>query len=378
MIPVCFDITSLQYGRGVSRYTSNIIEALAKKKEVDLWAYGSTGRTHSQLKQLVDKLPIPSNQVTIDRVPVKFLPYIWQLGLLPPTRKLTKPCLFHSWDWHQPSLEKNVGLISTIHDLAILKFPETADPDVLKHHNLSWEKLKKNNAHIIAVSQTTKQDVIDLLDYPSDRVHVVYEALPIETKEVMDNLSEEKYQKIKDGLKLDKPFILFVGTREPRKNLKRLAEAMKPLAKNYDLVIAGAKSGKNTPDWLKHPFIKVLGRVSDEHLAVLYEEASLFAYPSLYEGFGLPILEAFSHGTPVVTSNNSGMKEVAGNAAELVNPESVTSITKGIEKILNENFDNQQLRLKKMIIRGQMFSWNLAANQMLKIYEQAYQELLDK
>lgn len=376
MIPVCFDITSLLYGRGVSRYTSNIIQALSTQADLDLWVYGSTGRSFSQLEKLAKDLPISKNQVILDRIPVKFLPYIWQLGLLSPTRKIPKPCLLHSWDWHQPPLEKKVGLVSTIHDLAILKFPQTALPDVLKHHRASWKKLKQHQAQIIAVSQTTRRDVIELLDFPPERVHVVYEALPIESKAVMNELSESQYDVIKTKLKLDRPFILFVSTREPRKNLERLIKAWQPLAKDFDLIIAGANHQSLSESSADQPHLRLLGRVSDQKLAVLYGEAGLMAYPSLYEGFGLPILEAFFHGTPVVTSNNSGMKEVAGNAAELVDPESIASIRQGLEKVLNENRDDQQLRLKKMIIRGQMFSWDLAARQTYEIYQRAYQKLL--
>jgi len=376
MIPVCFDITGLLYGRGVSRYTNNILQALSVETELDLWAWGSTGRPFAQLQALAKELPILQEQVLLDRVPVKVLPYVWQLGLLPPTRKVPKPCLLHSWDWHQPPLEKKVGLVSTIHDLAVLKFPQTAHPDVIKHHQISWEKLKQNQAQIIAVSQTTKKDVIELLGFPADRVHVVYEALPIETKATMNQLTETQYDQIKNKLKLDRPYILFVGTREPRKNLDRLIEAWRPLANDFDLIIAGAKHQQLSQPLSDLPHLRLLGRVNDQKLAVLYEEASLFAYPSLYEGFGLPILEAFSHGTPVVTSDNSGMKEVAGNAAQLVQPESVESIRQGLIKVLNENLDDQQLRLQKMIIRGQMFSWELAARQMLQIYKQAYEKII--
>lgn len=114
--------------------------------------------------------------------------------------------------------------------------------------------------------------------------------------------------------------------------------------------------------------------MSDQELSVLYAQAQLFAYPSLYEGFGLPILEAFQHGTPVITSDISAMIEVAGNAAELVDPTSVEQITEAIKKILNENKTEQQHRLQRMIIRKQMFNWNKVARQTLAVYQKAVED----
>ena len=111
--------------------------------------------------------------------------------------------------------------------------------------------------------------------------------------------------------------------------------------------------------------------MSDQVLNVLYAEAEVFVYPSLDEGFGLPILEAFYHGTPTVTSNVSSLIEVAGNAAELINPEDVGDITRGIQSILNENPQEQQQRLQRMIIRTHMFSWHLVADQTMEVYKKA-------
>lgn len=218
---------------------------------------------------------------------------------------------------------------------------------------------------------------MELLKYPASLVHVVHEALPYEVVRTAESVSEDEYEKMKRRLQLDKPYILFVGTREPRKNLLRLIEAWEPLAEKVQLIIAGEKGWDDTEQKdkvLSHPNLRFLGRVSDEELTVLYGEAELFAYPSLYEGFGLPILEAFYHGTPVLTSNVSSMPEVAGNAAELVDPLSVKSIRKGIEKILEESREEQQRRLQKMIIRRQLFSWSKVAEDTIRVYQQAIGE----
>jgi glycosyltransferase involved in cell wall biosynthesis len=295
----------------------------------------------------------------------------------PISRVLPGIDVFHSWDWVQPP-DTRLPLVSTIHDLAILKFPETAHPQVVNLHQQAWQRLKDSRAHVIAVSRSTKKDVIDLLGFDPSRVHVVYEALPTEMQKVSEKLSDETYQHLKTKLNLAQPYILFVGTREPRKNLKRLIEAWLPVADEILLVIAGEAGWDETSSKLnqamRHPQLRFLGRVSDQELAVLYSEAAVFAYPCLYEGFGLPILEAFYYGTPVVTANVSSMVEVAGNAAELVDPLSVSDITRGLQAVLNESLASQQQRMQKMVIRLQMFDWQRVAKETVAVYQAAIQE----
>lgn len=370
-IPVCLDATSLQYSRGVARYTRNLIKQLVQRPELEIYLYGASWGSYSQLKTAFKEFRLPTSQVVIDHLPHRFLPKFWSVGSRLPYRHAPTNAIFHGWEWQLPPLQPAQNLVVTIHDLAMLRLPELVHPEVLAHHQRVWQVLKTQPASIVAVSETTKQDLIELLAIPPHKISVVPEALPEEFRLVSQTLGQDEYETIKTQLKLNQPFILFVGTLEPRKNLPRLIDAWLPLANDYQLVIAGETGWEqNLPD---HQQIRRLGSVSDQQLAVLYAEAAAFAFPSLYEGFGLPILEAFHHGTPVVTSDNSGMKEVAGNAAVLVDPFSVESIRSGLEQILNENLEQQQLRLKRMIIRQQMFSWTLAAQQMVRVYQQAWQ-----
>ncbi len=367
---VGIDVTSLIYGRGVSRYTANLVRALLRYTDVSVSVYGVSLRRYKNLLYLVDELEKEGRfkHRVLRHVPVELVERLWQMGLSPIRKHLKDIDLFHSWDWLQPP-DKDLPLVSTIHDLAILKYPETAHPKVLKAHRRSWRVLKEKNAHIITPSNATKKDVIKYLDIAPRQVHVVYEALPEPLFVLARKLTEDDVLKVKEKFKLKKPFLLFVGTTEPRKNLKHLLQAWEPLKKDYDLVIAGAagwdKLDKNIPG------VKFLGPVSDLELAVLYTEAKVFVYPSLYEGFGLPILESFYFGTPVVTSNNSGMIEVAGNAAELVDPASSESIRTGILKILNETKDEEEVRRQRMIIRGQMFNLRQMGLETAKVYQVA-------
>lgn len=377
---VGIDITSIVYGRGVSRYTANLVSQLAQRKDVELVLYGSSLRQRTQLEKFAKQV----NQERVfartdiptffQKYPPSVLDVMWNRFGVNPIRKFLPPIdVFHSWDWLQPP-DKNLPLVSTIHDLAILKFPETVHPKILRMHQLAWKRLQERGAEIIAVSQATKIDCVELLGIPADHVHVVYEALPKEIMQVAESLEETTYEKIKQRLQLNKPYILCVGTREPRKNLVRLISAWQQLDREIELLIAGDEGWDHSAETVSKAGAKkprFLGRVSDQELAVLYSEAEVFAYPSLYEGFGLPILEAFYHGVPVVTSNISSMPEVAGNAAELVDPLSVESIQKGLEKVLDENREDQQKRMQRMIIRLQLFQWRRAADETIKVYRQA-------
>lgn len=371
------DITSLLYHRGVSRYTRNLAESLLDAG-VDLRLYGTSFRQRAELEDTAAELvdDHPSSDYYIDPYPVSLQRWLWRFGRNTVSSHFTNLDLFHSWDWIQPP-DTTIPLVSTIHDLAILKFPETAHPRVKRMHEQSWKVLKQRQAHLIAVSAATKKDIIELLGYPGYLVHVIHEALPREIRQMNRSITEETAATIKQDVALAQPYILFVGTREPRKNLKRLIKAWEPLAADIQLIIVGEKGWDEEYGSLSaqaQKQLRFLGRVSDQVLSILYAEAELFAYPSLYEGFGLPILEAFHHGTPVVTSENSGMLEVAGNAACYVEPESIESIRAGLETILNENTEEQRNRLQRMIIRGQMFSWENVAQETINVYKRAIED----
>ena len=365
------DITPIIYQRGVSRYTTNLVKTLATQSRYPVWLYGSSFRQRHTLEIFARQFE-PKTKAIIQPYPPTLQEMMWRVGFNAVKRALPKIDVFHSWDSLQPP-DQNLPLVSTIHDLAILKFPETAHPKIVKMHQASWKILKERQAHVIAVSRSTRKDIIELLEFEPSRVHLIYEALPQEVITTAQSVTDDQYEYFLKKLKLTKPFLFFVGTREPRKNLLKLIEAWKPLAKDFELIIAG-ESGWDETEKVKTKYpenLRFLGKVSDQELAVLYSEAAVFVYPSLYEGFGLPILEAFYHGTPVVTSHNSGMAEVGGTAAELVDPESATNIRQGIETILNESKKEQQQRLQKMILRQQLFSWEKTAQQTIEVYQKA-------
>lgn len=362
------DITSIIYGRGVSRYTSNLVRELATQPHLKLHLFGSSLRQKPQLLDFVNNFPSATSQIR--SWPPTLLSWWWQRGRGQVASQQYQLDVFHAWDFIQPP-DTNIPIVSTIHDLAMLKYPETAHPQILKAHVQAWYSLKKRRAHIITVSEAVRTEVITRLEFPASHVHTIHSAIPTELTQTLVHMTEEAHEAIYQKLTGGRPFMLCVGTREPRKNLRRMMEAWTPFANDFDLLIVGEAGWDDSARFEPVKGVRLMGKISDQELAVLYTEAALLLFASLDEGFGLPILEAFYFGTPVITSNRSGMKEVAGIAAELVEPESVESIRDGITHILNETQAEQQLRLQRMIVRQHSFSWQNTAKKTLEVYKKA-------
>lgn len=364
---VAIDISSLPYQRGVSLYTANLVRALDRHPDVELSLFGYSLRQSEALTQAASVVS-PTASKHILSLPPSVVAHWWNTAgsVLAPGLILPRSEIFHAWEEAVPTL-RDRPVVVTIHDLAMLKFPHTAHPSTLAKHRAGWKKIHENNLHVIAVSTATKKDIIEFLQIDPEHIHVIPEALPVE---MTRTLSADEAMAILESLAISRPYLLFVGTNEPRKNLERLVEAWQELATDVDLVIAGDLGWGSDFTKYSHQPIR-LGRVTAEQLAALYQEAAVFVYPSLYEGFGLPILEAFHFGTPVVTSNTSSMPEVAGNAAELVDPLDPTDIARGIRTVVSENEQAQRNRQQQMKIRGKLFSWTHVATKTVAVYSQA-------
>ena len=234
------------------------------------------------------------------------------------------------------------------------------------------KKVKK----IITISKSSKEDIVKYLKVKDSKVEVVYPA-------VDEKFNNKKLNKNKDVLRIyniREPFILFTGSLEPRKNLVNLIKSFIELKKStkikHKLVIVGVRN----PNFHKLELkidkiindILLLGYVNDEQLKVLYQEADVFIYPSLYEGFGLPPLEAMASGCPVVVSNNSSLPEICGDAAIYIDPYSVESIAKKIYNILDDE-NLKTFLVKKGLERIKLFNWEEGALKMLKIFEEVKQ-----
>jgi glycosyltransferase involved in cell wall biosynthesis len=352
---VCIDISPLPYGTGVSRYTANLTTAIANLPDINLSVFGSSMR----------QLPVLTQFAATHRIKHRLYPLPQRIitplfSIYGAADVMTRfPEIFHAWDWYFPNTAKTTPLI-TIHDVALFKYPHIANETIKAHHQQVINQVKQRHADVIAVSESTKSDLIELFHLAPETIHVVHEALPIEQQ---ITVSSTEIEEIREKYKLDKPYMLMVGTREPRKNHIKQIEAWRAFAANYDLVIVGKLGWQEIA---KEPHIHLIDYVSGRDLAGLYRGASLLLFASLAEGFGLPILEAFFHHTPVVTSNRSSMAEIAADAAVLVNPDSSKSIKDGIEMALQ----NRNEYIAKSMSRLNDFSWSKAAEETVEVYRQ--------
>lgn len=364
-----FDITPILYGRGVSRYTSNIIRAM-RKKNANVRFFGSSFRANHALKTLARSFAKEvgvTQKPSILSFPPSFLARMWYgVGRLHIESLMPKVEVFHTWEELVPP-SYTTPIVATIHDLAPFKFPQMAHASTREKHTAAYKRLKEYGSHIIAVSEQTKRDLVEMLEFDPEKIHVIYEALPTENivkKE--DIMSREELEKVYG---ITKPYFLWIGTQEPRKNLERAYQAWKKYSKDYDLVLIGASGTKEVK---AQEGVKIMGYLSHDQVASFYTHAELLLFPSLYEGFGLPILEAFHYDCPVVTTNNSGMCESGGDAVTYIDPYSVDSIADGIKKTLGHK--NKAERSKKMKAQLAKFSWEKAAIETLKVYKLAIRD----
>lgn len=367
-----FDITQAQYrGTGVGEYTYNLAKHLAASGSRHRFVFfGSSLRNTNLLKQLLPKSASVTNRLY--PFPNTLLePLLNSLRL--PIELLTGPLnLFHASDWTHP--KSSCPNLTTIHDLTPIKFPSHHHPKTISTHHRRLSLATKEAAAIIADSQATKQDIVDLFGYPAEKIHTVHLAAGDEFKSFARSDKQKLISNSKKRLNLPDKYLLSVATAEPRKNLPRAIKAFvnllsQPSFSDYHLVLVGHIGwGPQLTKHIPQPaadHIHTLGFISKPDLLAVYSAASVFVYPSLYEGFGLPILEAMTLGVPVVTSKRGSLKEVAGSAAVTVDPESLPAITSGIKTALTHHHHFSQLGKKQ----ASLFSWHKTARQTLAVYE---------
>jgi len=295
------------------------------------------------------------------------------------TNRRLRRCLadvkvFHSSEVFPRALPyaKNV---TTIYDLTAVLFPDYHIDSVRDLQEAKFRFAQTQADAVIAISESTKQDAVDYLGLDPARVYVVYGGVDSSYHPLPPAVVDETLRSV--GL-VSQEYILSVGTIEPRKNLVRLVQAYHRVRQVFrslpKLVLVGMKG------WLYEDVLTqvrtldleddviFLGRVEPGLLPALYNGARLFVYPSIYEGFGLPVLEAMACGTPVITSNVSSLPEVAGDAAILVDPYDVTQIAEAIERMLTDE-EQREMFGQRGLARSAHFTWETAARKTLHVYE---------
>ena len=274
--------------------------------------------------------------------------------------------LFHGLNQRLPACSFK-ATAATFHDLFVM----TADystPEFRRHFARIAKETAERSDHIIAVSQYTADLVAELLSYPNEQITVVHhgvERIPV--------IAEEEIRRFRKEHDLEAPFILHVGAIQKRKNIEGLLAAFERIPGPTRLVLAGSEGYRAGPILEKvgassaAPRIRRFGYVDRPLLERLYRSAEVLAFPSLDEGFGLPVLEAMSAGLPVVTSNRSALAEVAGNAALLVDPEDSYDLRIAIEEVLEEGPTRRRL-IEAGFRRERQFSWVKAAHETMRVY----------
>ncbi|MCM8778433.1 MAG: glycosyltransferase family 4 protein [Candidatus Omnitrophica bacterium] len=285
--------------------------------------------------------------------------------------------LYHSssYDLIPPQGKK---FVITVHDVIVKAYPEGHSLETVERINKIMASALERAEGIITVSESTKKDVVKYFGFPENKIKVIH----LGAGEEFFPLTEEEKGRAKSLLKncgVRDKFILFVGTIEPRKNLKNLLSAFNNLKIEitHQLVIVGMKGwgGDEVYSLVEKLGLRdrvvFTGYLPQKEVNFFYNLCDCFVYPSFYEGFGLPIIEAMQVGCPVITSNTSSCAEIGENSAILIEPDSVDSIAEAIFKVVKDKDLNQQLR-EKSLRRAKDFSWEIAAEKTLHFFEDIY------
>ena len=321
---VGIDVSPLAQTRaGTARYLRALLRELDRRSDVEVvqLGFGGPGRAATLARELV-----------------------WYPTGLPRAARRARVELLHCTTYRGP-LGSRPPAVVTVHDLAVFRHPEAFPRWTRTYGRLVVPHMIRAARRVIAVSEFTRRELVEVLRVPEERIRVIPNAVDAEFRP--------------DGPAAEGDYVLAVGTLEPRKNLERLGEAAR-LA-GLELRVVGARGWGGVSangHWL--------GELPDDELARLYRGARCFAYPSLYEGFGIPILEAMACGAPVVTSVGGATEEVAGGAAVLVDPRDPAGIARGIEEAAARRDELRRLGLE----RARLANWASVAAQTVEVYRE--------
>ena len=366
---ITLDISAAVHHRaGLGRYASSLSRALTAQIPDQLGFFYNA-------EQGIEPLPglesYPQRTVAWGYKPWRMSVWLAQLARLPFNRLLPETTLFHATE-HLLLPLRGIPTVLTVHDLIFRHLPEHHKRLNRWYLNATLPLYCRRATHIIAVSEATRRDLLAAYGLPADKITVIHEAADPRFKPS----APEALARVRLDYDLPPEYLLYVGTIEPRKNLPRLLHAWEPLYKAGiapPLVIVGRRG------WLADDFYAALersscreavlftGYVRDADLPALYAGARAFVFPSLYEGFGLPPLEAMACGTPVICSASSSLPEVVGEAALTFDAEDTAALRAALHRLLSHPDLRVELRARGLR-RAQQFSWERAATETLALY----------
>lgn len=369
---------------GIGRYSQNLIKNLLELDHENEYVLFMTKIDAEEYYSKNPKAKIRNSKIVIIEIPHYSIAEQTKLGKIIEKENLD---LMHFLNFNHPVNYKG-KFVATIHDLTLLFYPDTAKKtSFLKKSAFKYvmKKTCQDAEKIIVDAENTKKDILKVFKINPEKIKVIYLAADdkIFAEVNKDNIEKIKQQYAISTFRHATPVLLYVGQFRPHKNIPSLISAFNILRKEMDckLVILGKPDPKhqrffdllNESEYKKD--IILPGFVSNEELASWYKIADLFVFPSLYEGFGLPGLEAMAAGTPVVASNTSSLPEVYQNAAIYFDPLKPEDIAGKIKEILGDDKLRQELISKgKLLLRN--YSWQKTAIETLKVYEAVYKEVL--
>ncbi len=360
-----------EQGAGIGRYVRELVAALATADKVTPYQLFVAGAASHQL-------PSPPGlnfNWRPTRLTPRWLARIWHRMHIPlPVETFTGPVsLYHATDFVLPPTRPQTRTVLQVHDLSFVRVPEAAAPNLKAYLDRVVPASVRRADHVLADSQATREDLIELYHIPPEHVTVLYGG--VETH--FQPATGAALHTIRQKYQLDDfPYIFALGTVQPRKNYGRLIQALALLRQrqvDVHLVVAGGRGWLENPiyDMIEttgmHPYVHFIGFADEADLPALYSAAACFAFPSLYEGFGFPVLEAMACETPVVTSNVSSLPEVAGDAALMVDPYDVEALAHALERLISDS-QLRDLLTERGRAQIQHFTWASAAQQLRQIY----------
>ena len=365
---------------GIGIYTYNIAKKLEKIKEIELYGEIFSFLGKNKLDENYKELKIKLNMC-------KLFPYgvyrrIW--SMLPLTyNKLVHSHseIYHFFDYIvPPKIEGKV--ITTIHDMTYVLYPEMVEKKTMERIKKDIKYSVNRADKIITVSESSKKDIVKFLNVDESKIEVVYNG--VEYERFCKSYTKEQELSIKKKYNIPDKYILYMGTLEPRKNIESIISAFSIFISNNNvysddikLVIAGKKG------WLYESIFNLVQKLSledkviftdyvhEDDKPVIYNMANIFVFPSIYEGFGIPVIEAMASSVPVITSTASSLKEVAGDAAIFVEPKDIDSMAKAMKQIL-EDEDIRKSMIEKGHTQAKKFNWESSAEKLVSIYRDLY------
>lgn len=380
---------------GVENYTLKLIQGLSQVDSLNRYIlFSNTDEGRCKLFQLPlssgpDKtdpydLPLPETERLSRNFSIKTshsFPNrpLWRQLAIPSLAADSKVRVLHSPFMSFPIMGKFKKVI-TVHDLYWLKISSFRDMGTYLKYKFWMRAASRMADRIITISQSTKNDILNLIPHIDEKIDVILWAAGKEHKVLYDM---EKVSAVRNRYRIEGHMILTVSLMRPRKNMSHLISAFSILKSSHKtqakLVIVGGKTHiYNNLVKQCHKLnivddVIFAGHMTTTELVYMYNAADLFVLPSLYEGFGLPVLEAMACGTPVITSNISSLPEVAGNAAILVNPYDVEELAHAMYKVL-DNKGLKRILIEKGLRRAKMFSWEKTARKTLEVYRQVAEQ----